>query len=231
MRIHVLQHVFFEGLGSIATWAQDNKISVTYSQLYANDSLPSVDTFDFLAVMGGPMNIYEEAKFPWLAQEKRFIKNAIDQGKIVLGVCLGAQLIADTLGAKVTKNQYREIGWFPLTEIHQSMHGIIPEAALAMHWHGDTFTIPPGAERLASSAACPNQGFAYKQRVIGLQFHLETTPESLAALIDHSRDEITPDAPYIQSPEEMMSHPERFIHINQMMSSLLDHLHTLGPRP
>ncbi|MDP2106444.1 MAG: amidotransferase, partial [Desulfobulbaceae bacterium] len=117
MRIHALQHVVFEGLGSIETWAKNNKAPITYSQMYADANLPSVDDFDFLVVMGGPMNIYEEEQFPWLSAEKLLIKKAIDDGKIVLGVCLGAQLIADTLGAKITRNRYREIGWFPLTEI------------------------------------------------------------------------------------------------------------------
>lgn len=229
MRIHSLQHVEFEGLGSIETWAQDTGTTITRSLMYKDNPLPPTNDFDFLVVMGGPMNIYEEELFPWLAGEKLFIKKAIAAGKIVLGICLGAQLIADALGAEVTRNQHIEIGWFPLTSIHPDMNGIIPDGALAMHWHGDTFAIPQNAERLAASKACLNQGFIYRQRVIGLQFHLETTVESLSLLINHCRNELTPRT-YVQTPEEMLSQPERFTHINQMMSHLLNYLATLGPR-
>jgi len=227
MRIHSLQHASFEGLGSIETWARHNGLSLYTSRMFANDTLPSPDDFDWLVVMGGPMNIYEEDRFPWLRQEKELIKQAIAGGKVVLGICLGAQLIADALGEKVTRNQHREIGWFPLTTIHPAMAGIIADGAMVMHWHGDTFDLPPGAERLAKSAACLNQGFIYNQRVVGLQFHLEITAEGLAALIDHCRDELTP-GPYVQTPEAMLARPERFPPLNQMMSSLLDHLRLLA---
>jgi GMP synthase-like glutamine amidotransferase len=226
MRIHTLQHVDFEGLGSIEEWATAHGETITCSRLFANEPLPGVEEFDWLIVMGGPMNIYQEDSYPWLRQEKALIKEAIEEGKVVLGVCLGAQLIADVLGARVSKNRFREIGWFPLTEAHTIMTGIIPAKALVMHWHGDTFGLPPGAELLASSEACTNQGFIYRDRVVGLQFHLETTPKSLSALIDHGQDELEP-GPYIQTPIEMLADPSRFTAINQMMAALLDHLHSL----
>ena len=223
MRIHTLQHVAFEGLGSIEEWAKSRGARITYSRMFANDPLPAPTEFDWLVVMGGPMNIYEEDAYPWLRQEKAFIKEAIAAKKIVLGVCLGAQLIADVLGGAVSRNQHREIGWFPLTAIHPAMSGIIPEKAQVLHWHGDTFALPNGAERLAASEACLNQGFIYQDRVIGLQFHLESTQDSLSTLIDHCRDELTA-GPYIQSAMEMLSDATRFTTINQMMAALLDHL-------
>ena len=229
MRIHYLQHVAFEGLGSIAEWAREQGASIGCSRLFADEPLPGLQEFDWLLVMGGPMNIYEEELYPWLRQEKALLKEAIAAGKIVLGVCLGAQLIADTLGAKVTRNRHREIGWFPLHAIHPTMAGIIPAQALVMHWHGDTFTLPPDAEPLAASEACPNQGFIYQGRVFGLQFHLESTPESLASLIAYSGDELA-TAPYIQTPAEMLAHADRFTAINRMMAALLDHLRGLGGR-
>lgn len=226
MRIHTLQHVAFEGPGSIETWAKDHQASLSCSRMFAGDALPALTEFDWLLVVGGPMNIYQEEIYPWLRPEKAFIKEAIAAGKIVLGICLGAQLIADILGATITPNQHREIGWFPLTSIHPAMAGIIPESALVFHWHGDTFALPPDAERLASSAACLNQGFIYRQRVVGLQFHLETTPDSLGSLLDHGRDELT-DGPFIQTPLEMLAEAKRFTAINQMMAALLDHLRQL----
>ena len=227
MRIHYLQHVAFEGLGSIEEWARDHGAEIGCSRLFANEPLPGLGSFDWLLVMGGPMNIYEEEIYPWLRQEKALIKEAITAGKVVLGVCLGAQLIADTLGAKVTRNRHREIGWFPLHAIHPAMADIIPAQALVMHWHGDTFALPPGAEPLAASEACQNQGFIYQGRVLGLQFHLETTPESLASLIAHSGDELTV-APFIQTPAEMLAQADRFTAINRMMAALLDYLQGLG---
>ncbi len=228
MRIHLLQHVAFEGLGSIEEWAKANHAAISTSRLFADDPLPRGDAFDWLVVMGGPMNIHEEESYPWLAGEKAFIKQAIRGGKVVLGVCLGAQLIADSLGAKVTRNLHKEIGWFPLTSVHGAMRAIIPSGAMVMHWHGDTFALPTGAELLASSEACANQGFIYQGRVVGLQFHLETTAESLASLIAHGSDDLSPAGPFIQTPSEMQSDPTRFPAINRMMAALLDHLRDRG---
>lgn len=229
MRIHLLQHVAFEGLGSIEEWARANKAEITASRLFAGEELPVVDGFDWLVVMGGPMNIYQEESYPWLAAEKAFIAEAIGAGKIVLGVCLGAQLIADCLGAAVTRNRQREIGWFPLTSVHPAVRDIIPDGAVVMHWHGDTFALPAGAQLLASSEACDHQGFIYQQgRVVGLQFHLETTAASLAALIEHGSDDLTPAGPYIQNASEMQADPARFTAINQMMAALLTRLRDQG---
>lgn len=226
MRIHSLQHVAFEGLGSIEDWAKDQGAGLTCSRLYDNEALPGLSDFDWLVVLGGPMNIYQEEVYPWLRREKAFIKAAIEAGKTVIGICLGAQLIADVLGAAVSRNPQREIGWFPLTSVHQDLRDIIPAPALVMHWHGDTFALPEGAERLAASVACQNQGFIYRQRVLGLQFHLETTAKNLAALIDHCREDLVP-GPYVQTADEMLAHPDRFSAINRMMAALLDRL--LGP--
>ena len=224
MRIHSLQHVPFEGLGSIADWAKAHNAPLRTSQLFSDAPLPKLEAFDWLVVMGGPMNIYEEERYPWLRGEKALIKEAIAAGKVVLGVCLGAQLIADCLGAKVTRNPHREIGWFPLTTVHPAWASTLPAQVLVMHWHGDTFALPAGALHLAASEACPNQGFIFQGRVVGLQFHLETTPESLMGLIEHGQDDLSPAGPYIQTREEMLSDPERFPVINRMMAALLDRL-------
>ncbi len=224
MRIHALQHVAFEGVGSMAGWARALGGDIPCSLLSAGEPLTTLDSFDCLVVMGGPMNIYQEDRHPWLRAEKRFIEQAIAAGKTALGICLGAQLIADVLGGRVVRNPQREIGWFPLTGIHPWAREIIPEQAQVMHWHGDTFLIPPGAERLARSEACQNQGFIFQGRVLGLQFHLETTPESLAALIENGGDDLNPPGPYVQSPEEMLADPGRFPTINAMMAAILDRL-------
>lgn len=114
MRIHYLQHVPFEGLGTMESYFLQRGHRLSSTHFYLEKPPPSVAEFDWLVVMGGPMGVYDEIKFPWLTEEKSFIGKSIKSGKIVLGICLGAQLIADVLGAGVFKNQYREIGWFPI---------------------------------------------------------------------------------------------------------------------
>ncbi|MBI5686569.1 MAG: type 1 glutamine amidotransferase [Verrucomicrobia bacterium] len=227
MNIHYLQHVSFEGLASIEPWAATRGHRITATRLHAGEPLPQLDRFDWLVVMGGPMNIYEDEKFPWLAAEKRFIKSAIEAGKIVLGVCLGAQLIAGALGGPVTRNAHKEIGWFPVRKTAAAARSrvgeALPEELEVFHWHGDTFAIPPGALHAARSAACESQAFIYDERVVGLQFHLETTPESARLLAAHCADELV-GGPFIQTAGAMLADERRFGRINEAMWKLLDRL-------
>ena len=177
------------------------------------------------------MNVYEEQGYPWLAAEKRLIAEAIAQQKIVLGICLGAQLIADVLGARVYRNSQPEIGWFPisLTENADASPVLkdLPGRFSAFHWHGDTFDIPAGAVRLARSDACTNQAFMYGQRVIGLQFHLESTVRSIRRLIQNSQTEGV-SGKYVQTPQEMLAPGARFGEIERMLDTLLDNLDHQG---
>ena len=226
MRIHYLQHVPFEGLGNIENWALSKGHQISDTQLYNNVPLPEPEEFDWLIAIGGPMNIYEEDRFPWLAREKTFIKDAIDSGKIVLGVCLGAQLIADALGARVHKNQHPEIGWFDvrLTDAASKSRVFrrLPERFIAFHWHGDTFDLPPGATWIAESDACRNQAFEYGGRVIGLQFPLDTTLESIQRLVAHCGDELV-EGEYVQSEGGMLADPrERLADLRGYNEVLLD---------
>lgn len=224
MRLHFLQHVPFEGLGCIETWAENSGIHVSCTRLFLDEPLPSQNEFDLLVVMGGPMNIFEDALYPWLTREKIFIEKAVRAGRHVMGICLGAQLIANILGADVYPNKYKEIGWFPIRRSGETGHvfqNIFPEQIKVLHWHGDTFDLPDQSIPLASSEACRNQGFIYKEKVIALQFHLESTRESLQDLIAHCGDEIV-DAPFVQSPVKMLSDGSLFQNINKVMDDLLD---------
>lgn len=229
MRIHHLQHAPFESLNSIEPVLKKKGHQSSSTHLYHNQSLPSVNDIDWLIVMGGPMGIYQEENYPWLNAEKRFINEAIHSGKIILGICLGAQLIADVLGAKVYKNKHREIGWFNINRAKEAEKTIlstaIPEQIEVFHWHGDTFDIPQGANALAESEACKNQGFIMDDRIIAFQFHLETTLQSATALIENCRDELD-GSQYVQSEQEMLSNIQGFSNINQIMFSVLEVLET-----
>jgi GMP synthase-like glutamine amidotransferase len=222
MKLHWLQHVPFEGLGIIETWAEDHGAEISCTRLYAAEPIPHPERFDWLVVMGGPMGIYDYDEHPWLIPEKELIRDAIASGKTVLGICLGAQLIADVLGAGVYPGPHKEIGWHPILRSAESAPWI-PGELTVFHWHGDTFDIPDGAVRLASSNACPNQGFVYRDRVIGLQFHMETTPASMQALIEHCADELT-EAPHIQTARQMNEGLAHIDRINRVMGALLDQL-------
>jgi GMP synthase (glutamine-hydrolysing) len=227
LKIHYFQHVSFEGLGSIATWAQGAGHQINVTRFYADEHPPPVNLIDWLIIMGGPMNIAEEGRYPWLHEEKIFIKQAIDQGKRVLGICLGAQLIADVLGADIHPNPQREIGWFPVyptAEAEQSsIIDYLPGELEVFHWHGDTFDIPKGADHLLRSQACENQAFMLGDRVLGFQFHLETTLESAASLVKNSADDLRP-GPFVQDAETILMGLERFHRINQSMESILEYL-------
>lgn len=229
MKIHYLQHVPFEGIASIETWVKSNGHFLSATRLYQDEPLPMVEELDFLVIMGGPMNIYEENKYPWLMPEKKFIEQAIKHNKIVLGICLGSQLIADVLGAKVSPNTDKEIGWFPIELTPEAQTSktfeVLPKELTVFHWHGDTFELPLGATRMAKSDGCQNQAFIYDAKVIGLQFHLESTPSSVEKLIENGADEIV-EGRYIQKPKEMLSSEDNFKKINDAMNSLLNRLTT-----
>jgi GMP synthase-like glutamine amidotransferase len=227
MQIHVCQHVPFEGPGAIGDWIARRFGSPSTTCLWRNEPLPEPASVDGLVVMGGPMGVDQQDQHPWLAGETRFIQAVVSAGKPVIGVCLGAQLIARALGARVFPNGQKEIGWFPVRRrlgAESSAFGrLLPVEMPVLHWHGDTFDLPHGATALAASEACVNQAFAVGDRVLALQFHLEVTPEGLARLIDNCRDELV-EAPFIQKPEEMLGDAGRFEQAHGLLDPLLHHL-------
>ena len=225
LRIHYLQHVPFEGLGCIADWVSIKGHSLSATKFYENNQLPELSDFDWLIVMGGPMGVYDENKFGWLAGEKEFIRTAIQAGKTVIGICLGAQLIASSLGAKVYSNGKKEIGWYPIlpTENGLVVHllGENLDPFHVFHWHGDTFDLPLGAHRLASSEACLNQAFLFNHKVLGLQFHFEVTEKSLHQMITFCGDELVIGR-YVQSAEMILNNAKFVSEVNNRMFHLLD---------
>jgi GMP synthase-like glutamine amidotransferase len=207
MRVHYLQHVHFEGLGHIEPWLLEHGHSLSGTGFFEREvSLPAPASFDALIIMGGPMSIYDEVEHPWLAREKTFIKECLEADKKILGICLGAQLLAHCLGARVHPAPHKEIGWFPVSPIDgQSwLPGLFRSNPTVFHWHGDQFDIPPGAEGVLRSEANDNQAFWLNARVMGLQFHLEVTDALLGQMLAHGADELVPAA-YVEAESAIRS--------------------------
>lgn len=225
MRIHYFQHVPYEGLGNIEDWIKSKKCELSVTRFYAADPLPQLAEFDSLIIMGGPMGAYDDKKYPWLTGEKQFISESIDAGKKVLGICLGAQLIATVLGSMVYPHIHKEIGWFPVKLTDEGMESKIfsgfPGEFPAFHWHGDTFSFPRGAARLAETVACRNQAFSYGDEVVGLQFHLDVKRENIEQWIKNGAAQLV-KAPYIQTSEQMIAPEDEFEKIQKYMYKMLD---------
>lgn len=232
MRVHVLQHMPNEGLGSIAAWLTAADASVTFTCFYEETALPAVEGLDLVIALGGPMSVNDETALPWLVAEKQFLRDAIDRGVAVLGICLGAQLIASALGARVYPNALKEIGWFPVCGVESDADVFqFPAQRDVFHWHGETFDLPAAAVKLARSAACENQAFQIGKNCIGLQFHLETDLASAQAFVDADNAEppenreLVTGKPFIQSAETILAaSAECYAGIHALMVQVLSYL-------
>jgi GMP synthase-like glutamine amidotransferase len=227
LRIHYFQHVNYEGLGSIEEWISASDHSLTSTRFYENFTLPALDDFDWLIIMGGGMSVNDEDRFPWLADEKRFIRKAIDAGKTVLGICLGSQLVSAALGAKVYPNKEKEIGWFDIEftcyALEAELFQDFGTRLKVFHWHGDTFDLPEGAVHLAWSRGCKNQAYLYKEKVLALQFHLEPTLDSLKQMIETGREELK-HSRYVQAEQELLNYSQLIVTNKTFLFIMLDRL-------
>lgn len=197
IRIRVLQHEPFEGAGLSEDWALLNNHPVSVTHIYNNENLPDPDSFDWLVIMGGAMSVNDEDKYAWLKPEKEFVRQAIENGKIIIGICFGSQLIANALGKKVCKNKSKEIGWFPihLTDAgkQSSFFAENWNNQSFFHWHGETFDLPENAIHLACSAACQNQAFSISNKIFAFQFHPETNEHTLGQMVGSGSEELVKD--------------------------------------
>lgn len=226
MNVFVLQHVPFEGIGIIEKLLDERHAKISYVRFFKSDvQLPELDEVDMIIAMGGPMSINDEKTYPWLAEEKSFIRAAITKQIPVLGICLGAQLIASIYGAEVRKSANTKIGWFPIRGIYQGVGKLsFPYETTVLHWHGETFMMPDSGSLLAFSETCLNQAFQIGTNVIGLQFHPEITREDLQTLLDECSDELEP-GPYIQTEAELLDVPEEwFTNSHNLMNEVLSYL-------
>ncbi len=233
LRIHVFQHVPFEGPAFIEEWARESGHKLTTTRFYEKHRLPSMSRVDWLIIMGGPMSANDTEGHPWLETEIDFIRRAIEADKTVLGICLGAQLIARALGASIHVNREREIGWYPVQfsvprgggagSVIKGLFRSFPKEMTVLHWHGDTFDLPEGAGLLASSHGCDNQLFSVGERIVGIQFHFESTPDSLTALVENSTDADT-RGPHVMPPPEIVGNQQHIPTNNRYMKKILNHL-------
>ena len=235
MNIHIVMHESFEAPGAIETWAALNSSVVTYTRLYRGDTFPDdVNNFDFLIVMGGPQSPDTTvAECPHFDAEREvaFIKKAIDADKWLLGVCLGAQLIGEALGAKFDHSPNREIGMYELilTEDGKSdpVIGTFPEKFMVGHWHGDMPGLTPESKVLATSEGCPRQIVRYSPKIYGFQCHFEFTPESIEGMIQNCGHELEEykGLPYIETAEKLRTNDYGLI--NAKLFMFLDYMKTV----
>jgi GMP synthase-like glutamine amidotransferase len=224
MRVHCLHHTTFEGTANVERWATRRGHLVSHSFMSENPSLPEHDEYDLLVVFGGPMGAYEERKHPWLKTEKFFLEQALIQDKGILGICLGAQLLADVAGGRAYRGHSEEVGWFPVTLTETGKESNLargfPEVFHPLHWHGDTFELPFGSRHLARSDCYPNQMFDLGERVLGIQFHLDLTFEDLKQIVRYQR--FSKQGPFFQSRAEVVAQKERFTSCLFLLHHLLD---------
>ncbi|MGL4595970.1 MAG: type 1 glutamine amidotransferase [Bacteroidia bacterium] len=225
IRIHIFLHAAFEGPGYIAQWANEQGHTLSYTRWYEGGRAPETSDYDWLVIMGGPMSVHDTGQYNWLQPELNHIDQAIKQGKIVLGFCLGSQLIAKTLGATVSRNAEKEIGWHEVSLSKQALNlksfQAIPEKMQVFHWHGETYTLPDSSLPLFSSKATALQGFIYRDRVIALQFHPEVLLDDVEAMIANGQTELREQSAWIQSEQAMRDGVAQFASNGQL---LLSHL-------
>lgn len=219
-----MQHVPFETPAHIADWAAARGHALSMVRAFAGDPFPDLRAVRALVVMGGPMSVNDDARLPWLAAEKRLLGAAMEAGLPVLGICLGAQLVASVAGARVYRHREKELGWFP---VHATASGAahprfaLPAVFDAFHWHGETFDLPDGAVHLARSEACEQQAFAIGGRVLGIQCHLEMTPAAIGAMVEHAAADLAP-GPFVQSPARLAGTADGISSAHAILDGLLD---------
>ena len=225
MKVQVLQHVPYEGIGCMESWLDNKGAEINHTNCYEEFDPINANEIDLAIIMGGPMSVLDEDTYPYLLQEKAYVRDLLNYQTPVLGICLGAQLIAEALGSKIYKNKDQEIGWFPIKGLASAKDAFeLPETLTVFHWHGETFDLPDGAVRIAKSEGCKNQAFQIGPNVMALQFHLEMTPTSVEEMILNGSDDLD-QGKYIQTANEIRNlTAKHYRTANQIICNALTYL-------
>lgn len=223
LQVTIFQHSAESPPGSTLTWLEKNKFSYRIHFWGTNQDISSyLAESDFLIILGGPQNVDQEDKYPWLREEKRLILNFLKSRKPTLGLCLGGQLMAEVLGAVVKKHSHLEVGWHNI-EMNPSVSNLIPEtkSLSCFQWHGYHFQTPAGCKRFGTNSITESQGFVYEDFGVGTQFHPETTKFWVEAC---SKENPYPKGTYVQSPEEMIKLSKAQPDLQEWYFDLLDRM-------
>ena len=235
LRVHYFQHIAGEGFGSCYDYLKAHQAKITATEFFALpvdlplelEALPNIDEVDLLIIMGGTMSVNDEANYPWLKLEKRWLRRYLSAGKPAIGLCLGGQLIANALGASVSRNQYQELGWMDVGRVSHVPENYfqIPEKINIMQWHSETFEIPKGGVRLAENRVCRNQLYQIGRNVLGIQFHPEMTPHALQLLIENEEDSAVFNGEYVQPIAELKKTiKSKFEQGNQLLNRAIEYV-------
>lgn len=224
MKCHIILHADFEPAGAIVPWVKHKKMSVEFYRPYAGDELPEVHTNEPVIVMGGPQNAKDYQQYPYLAKEVDWMKKLLKKNHPFIGVCLGAQLIAESLGAKTEQSPEKEVGTFNLTlteagKRHPYLQHL-PDTFPVFHWHNDMPGLPNGAEILATSEGCPRQIIEFSPSILGFQCHFEMTPSVAKGLLDHAKGDLT-SGRFINDAQQILT--SDFTQMNLWLFHILDH--------
>lgn len=235
LRVHYFQHIAGEGFGSCYEYLKAHQAKITATEFFALpvdlplelEALPDIDEVDLLIIMGGTMSVNDEANYPWLKLEKRWLRRYLSAGKPAIGLCLGGQLIANALGASVSRNQHQELGWMDVGRVSHVPENYfqIPEKINIMQWHSETFEIPRGGVRLAQNNVCQNQMYQIGRNVLGFQFHPEMTPHALQLLIENEEDSAVFNGEYVQPIAELKKTiKSKFEQGNQLLNRAIEYV-------
>ena len=229
MRIQLLEHDVEDfSRTNISFWAAKKGYPVKQTFVCNSEDLPAIDSFDWLMVMGGSPHAWDDQRNPWLQEEKAFLGDALAKDKIILGICFGAQLLAEALGGQIFSHRHKEIGWHEVALNRKGRECFlfqnVPQSFVSFHWHSDHFSLPANCSTLASSKATENQAFVCNgQPVVGLQFHPEYTREMVSYYAqEQSQDWLSDD--FVNDKDEVLARTDELPDTYWLMETLLNNM-------